>query len=151
MNEKLKKLYQSVILKHDKSPHNFAERKNATHIMEAFNPICGDRFTLYFEIKNGRICEVSFHGFGCAISKASTSVLTKKIEGKRVREAKKIIEKFMSQFAEGELNDNMESELNEHIDDEEMTAFLAARDFPGRLECATLAWKEMSCFEFGSL
>jgi len=135
MKEKLKEIYKSVILAHDKSPHNFAKRENASHIIDAFNPICGDRFTLYFDMENERVKNISFHGFGCAISKASTSVLVKKMEGMEKKDVQELIEKYLSQFSEGK-----ETEM---LDDEELTAFLAARNFPGRLECATLAWAQL--------
>ncbi|HFA48241.1 MAG TPA: SUF system NifU family Fe-S cluster assembly protein [Bacteroidetes bacterium] len=135
MNEELKKLYKTVILKHDKTPFNFEKKEGATYRVQAYNEICGDRFELFFEIKNGIIEDMSFYGFGCAISKASTSVLVKKINGQPIAEAKKIIELFLKNI--------ISKNKNTEIKDEEMTAFSAAKDFPGRQKCATLAWDEM--------
>ena len=82
MNERLKTLYKSVIIKHNSEPFSFEKKENATHVLKAYNPICGDRFELFFEVKNGVIEDLTFHGFGCAISKASTSVLVKNLVGK---------------------------------------------------------------------
>ncbi len=138
MNDKLKELYKSVILEHDRAPFNFKKNESATHIIQANNEICGDRFELFFEIKNGIIEDVSFHGFGCAISKASTSVLVKKINGQSISGAKKTIDLFLKNI----ISNNENSE----IADEELSAFSAAKDFPGRQKCATLAWEEMGEF-----
>lgn len=138
MNDHLKKLYKTVILKHDKTPFNFGKKEKATHVLKAYNEICGDRFELFLEIKNEIISDAHFYGFGCAISKASTSVLIKKIINQPIAEAKKIIDLFLENIT-GE-KDNLE------ITDEELTAFAAAKEFPGRKKCATLAWEETNKF-----
>jgi len=138
MNERLKTLYQSVILKHNSEPFFFEKKENATHVLKAYNPICGDRFELFFEIKNGVIEDLTFHGFGCAISKASTSVLVKNLVGKDFVKALLCLEQFLS------VTDS-ENEIDEK-QSEEFEAFAAAKDFPGRLKCATLAWDEMKIF-----
>ena len=138
MNEQLKALYQSVILKHDKSPFHYGKREGAIHIIKAYNAFCGDRFDIYFDIKNGVITDISFHGFGCAISKASTSVLVKKIENLPLEKVKTTIELFLKNVTPGE--NGMTTS------DDEITAFSAAKDFPGRQKCATLAWDEMKIF-----
>ena len=138
MNEHLKALYKTVILKHNKTPFHFEKNEKATHVLKAYNEICGDRFELFFEINNGIIKDAYFHGFGCAISKASTSVLIKKIIDRPIEEVKELIELFLNKITGTE---NMEE-----INDEELNAFSAAKDFPGRLKCATLAWEEMKCF-----
>jgi len=70
MNDKLKRLYQTVILKHNKAPFHYEKKETATHRLEAYNPLCGDRFDLYLDVKNGIIEAIHFHGYGCAISKA---------------------------------------------------------------------------------
>ncbi len=138
MNEQLKALYHSVILKHDKSPFQYEKKESASHILKAYNEICGDRFELFLEINNGVITDISFHGFGCAISKASTSVLVKKLKKQPIEKAKSIIELFLKTVTP---NESAAATI-----DEEMTAFSAAKDFPGRLKCATLAWEEMKEF-----
>ena len=138
LNEQLKSLYKSVILKHDKSPFHYEKKEQATYVINAYNEICGDRFDVFFEIKNGVVKEIFFHGYGCAISKASTSVLIKKIIDKPVTEVKKLIDSFLENII-GDIK-------NSEITDEELTAFSAARNFPGRKKCATLAWEEMQKF-----
>lgn len=138
MNEQIKALYKSVILKHDKDPFHFEKKEKATHVLKAYNEICGDRFELFFEINDGKIMDAYFHGFGCAISKASTSVLIKKIINQPISEVKNLIDLFLKNII-GEDN-------TPEISDEELTAFFAAKDFPGRQKCATLAWEEMKGF-----
>lgn len=138
MNERLKNLYKTIILKHNNKPVSFEKNESATHVLKAYNPVCGDRFELFFEVKNGVIEDLTFHGFGCAISKASTSVLVKNLKGSNFTEAKLLCEKFQKVT---------EPEAEKITDlDEEFEAFSAAKDFPGRLKCATLSWDEMLVF-----
>lgn len=138
MNEALKNLYKTVILEHNKSPHFFEKKEGATYVLKANNPVCGDRFDLYFEVENGVIEDLTFHGFGCAISKASTSVLVKNLRGKDFVKALLECQQFLS-VTQGEVGkeENLSAELE---------AFTAAKDFPERLKCATLAWEEMLKF-----
>ena len=138
MNQRLKDLYKSVILQHNNEPYNFVKNEKATHQLDAYNQICGDRFNLFFEIENGVIQNLTFHGFGCAISKASTSVLVKTLEGKTIEEALLQCEIFQK-----EVQPDLISEGNVH---EKFEAFSAAKDFPGRLKCATLSWDEIIIF-----
>lgn len=138
MNERLKGLYQTIILEHNKVPFFYKKNESATYVLKAYNQICGDRFELYFEVRNGVIEDLTFHGFGCAISKASTSVLVKNLKGKDFVKALLLCQQFLS-VTESE-NDN-EEKLGE-----EFEAFSAAKEFPGRLKCATLAWDEMLIF-----
>ena len=138
MNERLKTLYKSVIIKHNSEPFSFEKKENATHVLKAYNPICGDRFELFFEVKNGVIEDLTFHGFGCAISKASTSVLVKNMVGKDFVKALLCCKEFLSVT-------DLEAESVEN-ENEEFEAFAGAKEFPGRLKCATLAWDEMQKF-----
>ena len=138
MNDRLKQLYQSVILKHSKEPVHFEKKEQATYILEAYNPLCGDKFQLFFEIEDGKISQLSFHGYGCAISKASASVLVKKLEGRPVEEGLALCREFLAML-------QAEKENPEDVD-EELAAFTAARAFPGRMKCATLSWEEMETF-----
>ena len=138
MNDRLKQLYQSVILKHSKEPVHFEKKEQATHVLEAYNPLCGDKFQLFFEIEDGKISQLSFHGYGCAISKASASVLVKKLEGRPVEEGLALCREFLAML-------QAEKENPEDVD-EELAAFAAARSFPGRMKCATLSWEEMEAF-----
>ena len=141
MNERLKKLYQSVILKHHKEPVHFEKNENATYVLEAYNPLCGDKYQLFFEVESGKVTAISFYGFGCAISKASASVLVKKLEGLPVEEALALCKGFLEMLQSEE----------EHplAKDEELDAFTAARAFPARMKCATLSWEEMEKFLAG--
>ena len=138
MKDKLKELYKTVILKYNKAPYNYEKREGATHHLEAYNPICGDHFHLYFEMKDGLIEQIHFHGYGCAISKASTSVLAKHLEGKSIEEALVLCEEFEQVV--------VPTSESQPIKKEEFEAFEAARDFPGRLQCATLSWETMQTF-----
>jgi len=133
MQEKLQRLYQEVILTHSKSPYNFEKRENPTLSISAYNPVCGDKFILYPGLKEGKIEKMHFHGFGCAISKASTSVLVKHLEGKSLAEAERVIEDFL-QLVRGKGISPLEKDFE---------AFSAAQSFPARMTCATLSWEEM--------
>ena len=136
MDSKLSQLYQGVILKHNNEPFHFEKRPTAHHVIEAYNPMCGDKFKVFLDIENGIVTHATFHGYGCAISKASTSVLMKKMQGQPLDEVEKLIENYFK------IIENTEG-VNQ---DEELTAFAAAKDFPGRLKCATLAWEAMDEF-----
>ena len=137
MNKELKRLYQSVILKQNKAPHRYEKREDASFTLEAYNQICGDRFKLFFDMENDRIQNLSFYGFGCAISKASTAILIKKIEGKSKPEIEAMIQSYFEILQEGP---------DSNTTDEELKAFSAAKDFPGRMKCATLSGEEMKRF-----
>jgi nitrogen fixation protein NifU and related proteins len=90
----LRELYQDVILEHSKTPRNYRELPAANHKAEGFNPLCGDHFTIYLDLEDGSIRDVTFQGAGCAISKASASMMTQSVKGKSKEEAGKIFEKF---------------------------------------------------------
>ena len=139
MKEDLKKLYTQVIKAHNEAPFHFAKIENARTIVKAYNPICGDRFEIYLDADSNKINAIHFHGFGCAISKASTSVLTKNLEGKKLQEAISICDIFFK-FIDKELK------MDELILKEEFLAFSGVHDFPERYECATLSWKAVKEF-----
>src|SRR5437867_2831457 len=90
----LRELYQEVILDHNKSPRNFHKMENANRKVEGFNPLCGDHYTVYLLLQDGMIKDVSFEGSGCAISKASASVMSSVVKGKSPAEAKQLFERF---------------------------------------------------------
>lgn len=136
MSENPKALYQQVIMQHNREPVAYEKRPEASIVIEAYNPLCGDQFKLYLEMGEGRVREVHFHGYGCAISKASASILVKKIRGKTVEEVRELIERF-SRIVRPEGGAIPENE------DEEMAAFATAREFPARLQCAVLAWEAL--------
>lgn len=136
MNEQLKELYKTVILEHNARPFHFEKKEEAGHVLEAYNPLCGDRFQVFLEVTNGVVTEAYFHGYGCAISKASTSVLIKNLENQPVEEALELCRSFLK------MTDPASEEPVEMT--EEFAAFAAVRDFPGRLKCATLSWEAVA-------
>lgn len=137
MEDRLKALYQSVILVHAKQPFRYEKKEDAQHTVHANNPICGDRFKLYLELEGDTIADLHFYGHGCAISKASSSILVKKLRGKTLAEARQ----WCLRMQEVVSPENTETDP-----DEEMAAFAAARHFPGRSQCATLSWDKLFAF-----
>lgn len=130
----LRELYQEVILDHNKSPRNFKELQHVTHKAEGYNPLCGDRLKLYLDWDGKKILDVGFQGSGCAISKASASMMTVAIKGKTKEEALEIFEKFHKMLA-GKLDAKKhEGALGR------LSAFSGVCEFPVRVKCATLAW-----------
>lgn len=138
MNERIKALYQSHILTNAKDESHLGRFDNPTHILEAYNPMCGDKYTLYLKVRDSLVEKATFEGFGCAISKASTAVLTEQIEGKVLEEIKPIIELFFEL-----VNEDSDLSPESLTTDEDLLAFAAAREFPERKTCATLSWGEM--------
>ena len=137
MNNEFRELYQEIILDHNRSPRNFRKMENPTYMLEGRNPLCGDHYTIYLKIKDGIIQDVSFEGSGCAISKASASVMTTTIKGKTVAEANdyfEIFHKLVTGEAKGE----------EYLDKAgKIAAFSGVSEFPVRVKCASLAWHAM--------
>jgi len=129
----LRDLYQDVILEHSKAPRNFRELPAANHKAEGFNPLCGDRFTIYVTTEGDSIRDITFQGSGCAISKASASMMTQSLKGKNKAEAAKIFERF-HKLVTGLEPSNGEAELGK------LTVFSGVSEFPVRVKCATLAW-----------
>ena len=137
MNQELRELYQQVILDHNKSPRNFRQMENATQYAEGFNPLCGDHIDIYLLIEDGIVKDVSFKGEGCAISKASASLMTQILKGKTKEEAEKLFEKFHD-LVTGKLGDNPDiEELGK------LAVFAGVQEFPVRVKCASLAWHTM--------
>jgi len=130
-------LYQSVILDHDRAPRNFRVIEGA-HCREAegHNPLCGDRFRVMLKVENGVVTDAGFQGSGCAISKASASLMTDTLKGKTVKEANRIFERFHQELtARGE---ESAGELPSKL-----KVFKGVAAFPMRVKCATLAWHAM--------
>jgi len=128
----LRELYQEQILEHSKTPRNFRELENANHKAEGFNPLCGDHFTIYLDLEGDKIHDVTFQGSGCAISKASASMMTQVVKGKSKEEAVKLFENFHS-LVTGHSEGDRES-LGK------LAVFSGVSEFPVRVKCATLAW-----------
>ena len=133
-------LYQDVILEHSRKPSNFRLLPDANRSAEGFNPLCGDKVSLGLRVdKNGVISDVGFQGSGCAISKASASMMTESIKDKSVDEAREIFESFRSMVTRppGE-----EFKAGDELEDLEMLAGVS--EFPIRVKCATLAWHALA-------
>jgi nitrogen fixation protein NifU and related proteins len=129
----LRDLYQDVILEHSKTPRNYRELPAANHRAEGFNPLCGDRFTVYVTMEGDAISDITFQGSGCAISKASASMMTQSVKGKTMAEAEKIFANFHN-LVTGKSPETDEMELGK------LTVFSGVSEFPVRVKCATLAW-----------
>ncbi len=129
----LRDLYQEVILDHNKNPRNFCVLEHANHTAEGFNPLCGDRLKLYLEIDADQIKDISFQGSGCAISKASASMMTASIKGKTTHEAEAIFQDF-HQMLSGKNQAANNPKLGK------LSVFSGVSEFPVRVKCATLAW-----------
>jgi len=135
--KKIKELYQKHILEHSRNPVNEMELSNPDLTLTAYNPLCGDKFTFYLKLKDQRVLEASFTGYGCSISKASSSILVKKLKDSNLKDLNQLIADFLQI-----VNPDSQIELATISEDEELLAFSAARDFPERIQCATLGWKE---------
>ena len=133
----LSELYQQVILDHNKKPRNFSKLEGANRVSEGLNPLCGDQLTVYMLMDEGEVREVSFVGSGCAISKASASMMTQAVKGKTREEAQVLFGEF-HRMVTGELD--VESESN-HLG--RLTIFAGVRDYPARVKCASLPWHTM--------
>lgn len=130
----LRDLYQEVIVDHSKSPRNFHELPEASHQAEGFNPLCGDRLTLYLKIHDNRIEDVSFVGAGCAISTSSASLMTEQLKGKTIAEADTIFRDFHHYLTQESGTGVEASRLGK------LSILGGVRDYPSRVKCATLAW-----------
>lgn len=128
----LRELYQDVILEHSKNPRNYRALEAANRSAEGFNPLCGDHFKVFLDVEDGRIRDISFEGSGCAISKASASMMTQAVKGKRTEEVEALFEKF-HRVVTGK--NGVEAD-----DLGKLAAFSGVSEFPIRVKCATLAW-----------
>ena len=134
MSSALRELYQEIILDHNKSPRNFRRIEDATLKVEGYNPLCGDHYTVYVKLDNDIITDLSFEGGGCAISKASASVMTSMLKGKTKAQADELWGDF-HRLVKGEIDPggNMDR-LGK------LAAFAGVSEFPARVKCASLAW-----------
>jgi len=125
-------LYQELVLEHSKRPRNFRALEHASHRAEGYNPLCGDHFTVYLDVEGGVIRDVSFQGSGCAISKASASIMTQALKGRTIEAADELFQNF-HRVVTGDDNAHAEN-LGK------LAAFGGVSEFPTRVKCATLAW-----------
>lgn len=129
----LRELYQQVILDHNKNPRNYHEMPDATNRVDGYNPLCGDHYTVFLKTDGDTIREVSFTGSGCAISKASASVMSSTVKGKSKEEADRLFETF-HRLVTGDQSGLSAADLGR------LAAFSGVSEFPARVKCATLAW-----------
>ena len=131
-------LYQEIILDHNKRPRNFGPLSGATHRADGHNPLCGDELHVSARVCDGRLVEVKFQGQGCAISKASASLMTEAVAGQRLDEARRTIQQVIGGV--GPAGPNLKFE---EVGD--VAALPGVRQFPARVKCATLAWHALLC------
>ena len=130
----LSELHQQVILDHNNSPRNFREIDGATQTAEGYNPLCGDKVVVYLQLDNDVIGDISFQGSGCAISKASASMMTVSLKGKTRTEAEELFQRFHSMVT-GAADRALDRQALGKL-----AAFSGIREFPVRVKCANLAW-----------
>ena len=133
----LKALYQEIILDHNRNPRNFKKMEDASCSVDGYNPLCGDHYTIYLKLDKGVITEISFQGSGCAISKASASVMSTVLKGKTRAEAEVLFEKFHHLVRGENKNENSAEEFGK------LAAFAGVSEFPARVKCAILPWHTM--------
>ncbi len=129
----MSELYQNVILEHNRSPRNYRAMPDASHTAQGDNPLCGDQVTVWVRLAGDRIDDVSFQGAGCAISKASASLMTGAVKGKTRAEADVLFERFHRLITGGLAADERET-LGK------LAVFSGVSEFPVRVKCASLAW-----------
>jgi nitrogen fixation protein NifU and related proteins len=128
----LNDLYQEVILDHNKRPRNFRVLYKPSHHAEGFNPLCGDRLHLFLNVDGDRIADVAFQGSGCAISKASASLMTDAVKGRSISEVRDLFERFRRMVTTP--SDCSVEDLGK------LSVLAGVREFPVRVKCASLAW-----------
>jgi nitrogen fixation NifU-like protein len=130
----LRELYQELIIDHSKRPRNFRVLEAANHTSEGYNPLCGDKVTVFLELEEDRVKNVSFQGSGCAISTASASVMTESVKGKTLAEVETLFEVFHHLVTGKPPDGGKAPELGK------LVVFSGVSEFPVRVKCATLAW-----------
>jgi nitrogen fixation NifU-like protein len=133
MSINLKDLYQDVIVDHNRSPRNFGKMEDADRSLEGYNPLCGDRLTLYLKLDQGRISDIRFDGSGCAISVASASLMTDALKGKTIEEAETSFKDFHTLLTAEAPEPDIERFGK-------LAALAGVRDYPSRIKCASLCW-----------
>ncbi len=130
----LKDLYQEVIIDHNRRPRNFRKMEDATRTADGFNPLCGDQISIYVKLSDNVIEDVAFHGVGCAISKASASLLTTALQGKSREEATALFKQVRAMLTDGPAGSVMPESMGK------LAVLSGVWEFPMRIKCATLAW-----------
>ncbi|MGV3774715.1 MAG: Fe-S cluster assembly sulfur transfer protein SufU [Verrucomicrobiales bacterium] len=135
MTDDLSELYQQLILDHSKNPQNFRTLETANRIAEGHNPLCGDNYKVFMVMENDVVRDLAFQGSGCAISKASASMMTQALKGKTKQEAQEVFQKFHEMVTSGIPRIEELGKLG---------VFAGVAKFPSRVKCAILAWHALS-------
>ena len=130
----LHELYQEVVMDHNRRPRNFRKLEDASRSMEGYNPLCGDRYIVYLKLEDGRIADIGFQGSGCAISRASTSMMTETVKGKSKEAAEKVFDAFRRMLTREPGSDFDPDEVGD------LEVLSGVSEFPVRIKCATLPW-----------
>ena len=139
--DELQELYREVILDHNRRPRNFGALADANHVIEAVNPLCGDKLTLYVRVGDGRVEDISFKGTGCAISVASSSLMTERVKGQTVDASLALFDKVHGLLTGA-------GEAPEDLD--KLAALAGVREYPTRVKCASLAWHALKAAVTGA-
>ena len=135
MDNALRELYQEVILDHSRHPRHYGALDGASHKAEGYNPLCGDRVTVYLKLgEDGRVADIRFEGKGCAISQASASMMAEMLKGRTQEEAETLMQGFLH-LVKGEGANGLAEDDRERLD-----VMSGISEFPMRVKCATLAW-----------
>ncbi|MFI5399003.1 MAG: Fe-S cluster assembly sulfur transfer protein SufU [Candidatus Binatia bacterium] len=132
----LSDLYQEVILDHNRQPRNYHKIEGTHRKAEGYNPLCGDQLTVYVQLEDGVIRDISFEGSGCAISKASASLMTTSVKGKTLAQARALFAGFHDLITDGH-------DAPQPVELGKLAVFVGVRQFPSRVKCASLAWHTM--------
>jgi nitrogen fixation NifU-like protein len=130
--DELQELYREVILDHNRQPRNFGVLEDADHVIEGVNPLCGDKMTLYVKVRDGQVQDIKFKGTGCAISVASSSLMTERVKGATVRASLDLFDKVHDLLIGA--SETMPTDLDK------LAALAGVREYPTRVKCASLGW-----------
>jgi nitrogen fixation NifU-like protein len=134
----LRELYQDIILDHGRRPRNFRAIEHPTHFAQGYNPLCGDRVTIYLTLDGDRITDISFQGRGCAISTAAASLMTEILRGKTIDDAQALFAQFHARVTGGEPAQELSEPLADEM--ERLEPLTGVKAYPARVKCATLSW-----------
>lgn len=130
----LRELYRDMVMEHNRKPRNFRKMEEPTCSLEGYNPLCGDRVTVYVQLKEDVVSDIAFQGSGCAISRASASMMTEAVKGKSTAEAEDLFNAVRRMFTRSNGEDIDEEKLGD------LVILSGVSEFPTRIKCATLGW-----------
>ena len=132
----LNDLYQEILLEHNSKPRNFRKLDPHSHTADGYNPLCGDQISLYLQITDGVIMDVGFQGKGCAISRASASLMTQSIKGHNIEDAENVFDQFRKMLTDPDA-------VLDYDQLGDLETLAGVSEFPSRIKCAILAWHTM--------